>query len=450
MILKLFFSFLTAFWILGISQGYVLQGQDKDFIEITVQFDERNRLDVKGMMEQAGYEDRGEFLQLLQDLTGQDNWDRNLDKGDKFFIPKPVSETEIEMAPPDYGDAESEMLMPTQLMPKQEEYHPTYGSTFQRVLDRGYVICGTKDNFAGFSEKKFVEFEDRWVGFDADICRAIAVAVFGDIDAIDYVVVDGRTRFEFLIDGTIDVLSAATTYTFTRNVEKKLEFLPTTYYDGQGFIVRKTLGVSSAKQLDGAKICFSGSGTAKDNIKDFFKFHGLSYVPVEVPEDKKPKDLYIQGECDMYGTDRSGLASHRNGFPHPERHVILPEIISKEPLGPVVRYGDQQWSDIVRWTVYVLFLAEELGITSENIDEFKEHKNPTIQRFMGELNGKEDSYLGSKLGLDKLWSADVIRYIGNYEEIYERNLGENTPLRLKRGLNKLYTKGGLHYSPPLK
>ena len=177
MILKLFFSFLTAFWILGISQGYVLQGQDKDFIEITVQFDERNRLDIKGMMEQAGYEDRGEFLQLIQDLTGSENWDRNLDKGDKFFIPKPVSETEIEMGPPDYGDAESEMLMPTQLMPKQEEYNPTYGSTFQRVLDRGYVICGTKDNFAGFSEKKFVEFEDRWVGFDADICRAVAVAV---------------------------------------------------------------------------------------------------------------------------------------------------------------------------------------------------------------------------------------------------------------------------------
>ena len=152
----------------------------------------------------------------------------------------------------------------------------------------------------------------------------------------------------------------------------------------------------------------------------------------------------------MYGTDRSGLASHRNGFPHPERHVILPEIISKEPLGPVVRYGDQQWSDIVRWTVYVLFLAEELGITSENIDEFKEHKNPTIQRFMGELNGKEDAYLGSKLELYREWAAEIIRYIGNYEEIYERNLGENTPLRLKRGLNKLYTEGGLFYSPPLK
>ena len=449
MILKLFFSFITAFWILGISQGYVL-GQNEDFIEITVTFDERNRLDIKGMMEQAGYEDRGDFLQLIQDITGSENWDRNLDKGDKFFIPKPVSETEIELAPPDFGDAESEMMGTVELDPTPKVYNPTYGSTYSRVMDRGYVICGTKANFPGFSEKKLVEFEDRWVGFDADICRAVAVAVFGDIDAIEYEVVDGRTRFEFLIDGTIDVLSAATTYTFSRNVDKRLEFLPTTYYDGQGFIVRRTLGVSSAKQLNGAKICFSGSGTAKNNIKDFFKMHNLDYVPVEVPVDKKPKDLYIDGKCDMYGTDASGLASNRHGFKHPERHVILPEIISKEPLGPVVRYGDQQWSDIVRWTVYVLFLAEELGITSENIDEFKEHKNPTIQRFMGELNGKEDAYLGSKLGLYKEWAADVIRYIGNYEEIYERNVGENTPLRLKRGLNKLYTKGGLLYSPPLK
>ena len=450
MIHKLIFSLITVFWILGISQGYVLEGQEKDFIEITVQFDEQNRLDIKGMMEQAGYEDRGAFLELIQDITGSENWDRNLDKGDKFFMPKPVSEVEIELAPQDYGDAESEMMESVSIEQKPKEYLPTFGSTVKRIIDRGYVICGTKANFPGFSEKKFVDFEDKWVGFDADICRAFAIAVFGDASNIEYEVVDGRTRFEFLIDGTIDVLSAATTYTFSRNVVKKLEFMPTTYYDGQGFIVRKTLGVSSAKQLDGAKICFSSTGTAKDNIKDFFKLHGLTYEPVSVPVGKNTKDLYIAGECDMYGTDASGLASNRYGFKHPERHVILPEIISKEPLGPVVRYGDQQWSDIVRWTVYVLFLAEELGITSENVQDFKEHKNPTIQRFMGELNGKEDEYLGSKLGLHKLWAADVIELIGNYEEIYERNVGENTPLRLKRGLNKLYTKGGLHYSPPLK
>ena len=443
MIHKLFFSFITVFWILGISQGYVL-GQDNS-TEVEAQFTIRNRLDIDAMMKLAGYENRGDFLSIMEKVTGDYNWDRNVDKGDRFFIPKPIGMVEVEPV-----DAESEVMEIVEPKPEPEGYNPTYGSTYDRVMDRGYVICGTKANFPGFSEKKFVEFEDRWVGFDADICRAIAVAVFGDVDAIDYVVVDGRTRFEFLIDGTIDVLSAATTYTFSRNVDKRLEFLPTTYYDGQGFIVRRTLDVSSAKQLSGAKICFSGSGTAKNNIKDFFNLHNLDYVPIEVPVDKKPKDLYIDGKCDMYGTDASGLASNRHGFKHPERHVILPEIISKEPLGPVVRYGDQQWSDIVRWTVYVLFLAEELGITSENIEEFKEHKNPTIQRFMGELNGKEDAYLGSKLGLYKEWAADIIRYIGNYEEIYERNVGENTPLRLKRGLNKLYTKGGLLYSPPLK
>ena len=443
MIHKLFFSLITVFWILGISQGYVL-GQDNS-TEVEAQFTIRNRLDIDAMMKLAGYENRGDFLSIMEKVTGDYNWDRNVDKGDSFFIPKPIGMVDVEPV-----DAESEVMEIVKPEPKPEGYNPTYGTTYKRVMDRGYVICGTKANFPGFSEKKLVEFEDRWVGFDADICRAIAIAVFGDESAIEYEVVDGRTRFEFLIDGTIDVLSAATTYTFSRNVEKKLEFMPTTYYDGQGFIVRKTLGVSSAKQLHGAKICFSSTGTAKNNIKDFFKLHNLDYVPVSVPVNKKPKDLYIDGKCDMYGTDASGLASNRYGFKHPERHVILPEIISKEPLGPVVKYGDQQWSDIVRWTVYVLFLAEELGITSENIDDFKEHKNPSIQRFMGELNGKEDEYLGAKLGLHRLWAADVIRYIGNYEEIYERNVGENTPLRLKMGLNKLYTKGGLLYSPPLK
>ncbi len=443
MIHKLLFSFITVFWILGISQGYVL-GQDNS-TEVEAQFTIQNRLDIDAMMKLAGYENRGDFLTIMEKVTDDYNWDRNVKKGEKFFIPKPIGVIEVEPV-----DAEDEVMEIVELKLDPNDYNPTYGSTFKKVIERGYVICGTKANFPGFSEKKLVDFEDRWVGFDADICRAIAVAVFGDETNIEYEVVDGRTRFGYLIDGTIDVLSAATTYTFSRNVEKKLEFLPTTYYDGQGFIVRKTLGVSSAKQLHGAKICFSSTGTAKNNIKDFFKLHNLDYTPVSVPVDKKPKDLYIEGKCDMYGTDRSGLASHRYGFKHPERHVILPEIISKEPLGPVVRYGDQQWSDIVRWTVYVLFLAEELGITSENVQGFKEHKNPTIQRFMGELNGKEDAFLGTKLGLHQLWDADVIEQIGNYEEIYERNVGENTPLRLKRGLNKLYTKGGLLYSPPLK
>ena len=331
------------------------------------------------------------------------------------------------------------------------EYNPTYGSTLERVLDNGVVTCGTKMDFTGFSEKGWDEETGlEWSGFDVDICRAIAAAVFGDMTMIEFMVVDGKTRFSYLIDGSIDVLSAATTYTFTRNVSKKLEFLPTTYYDGQGFITRKTLGVSSAKQMEGAKICFSSTGTAAKNIQDFFQLHEINYIPVVVPVGEKSKDWYLDGKCDMYGTDRSGLASNRTTFKDAEWHIVLPEVISKEPLGPVVKYGDQKWSDIVRWTVYVLFIAEELGISSDNVDDFVEHKNPAIQRFMGERDGKDFPNLGAKMGLRSTWASDIIREVGNYAEIYERNLGPKTKLGLDRGLNKLYKDGGLLYAPPLR
>jgi len=331
------------------------------------------------------------------------------------------------------------------------EYIPAYSTTYDRVIKRGYVICGTNDEFPGFSQEKYTNEDGvRWTGFDVDMCRAVAVAIFGDSDAIEFEIVNGKTRFEFLRDGSIDMLSAATTYTYTRNVLKKLEFMPTTYYDGQGFIVRKTLGVSSAKQMQGARICFSGSGTAAKNIADFMKLHGITYIPVSVKPTEKTKNVYKRGDCDMYGTDRSGLASNRLSFDAPERHMILPEIISKEPLGPVVKYGDQKWSDIVRWTIYVLFIAEEMGINSHNIDQFIDNIDPNIQRFMGEKNGKDHPHLGAKLGLDASWSYNVIKLIGNYKEIYERNVGKDTPIGLERGLNKLYIHGGLLYAPPLK
>ena len=326
---------------------------------------------------------------------------------------------------------------------KKPEYLPTYGTTVQRVKARGKVICGTNPDFRGFSVLR-----GKAVGFDVDICRAVAAAMFGDSKAIEFIATNGKTRFEFLRDGTIDILSAATTYTFTRNVIKKLEFLPTTYYDGQGFIVRKTLGVSSAKQLEGAKICFSSTGTGAKNIADFFTKHEINYIPIPVPPDKNAKNIYLAGDCDMYGTDRSGLASNRLGFNDPSRHMILPEIISKEPLGPVVKYGDQKWSDIVRWSIYVLFIAEEMGINSKNIDSFIKNIDPNIQRFMGEKNGKDHPNLGAKLGLDATWSYDIIKQVGNYKEIYNRNITKI--LGLKRGLNQLYSHGGLLYAPPLK
>ena len=180
------------------------------------------------------------------------------------------------------------------------------------------------------------------------------------------------------------------------------------------------------------------------------KKHQIQYIPIEVPPNQKTKNVYKRGDCDMYGTDRSGLASNRLSFEDPERHMILPEIISKEPLGPVVRYGDQKWSDIVRWTVYVLFIAEEMGIDSNNIDRMKNNIDPYIQRFMGELNGIDHPHLGAKLGLDAKWSYNIIKQVGNYKEIYERNVGPDTPIGLQRGLNRLYSHGGLLYAPPLK
>ena len=333
----------------------------------------------------------------------------------------------------------------------KDEYFPAYGSTLARVKKRGYIICGTYPDFPGFSEEVEEAEESKvWVGFDIDICRAVASAVFGNQWRIQFIGINGRTRFERLIDGSIDVLSAATTWTFSRDVEKKLEYVATTYFDGQGFMVRKNLGVSSAKQLVGASVCFSGSSTAAQNIRDFFEYHEIRFVPIEISADQSVKELYAAGECDMYGTDRSGLASNRLSFDDPERHMILPEVISKEPLGPVVKYGDQQWADIVRWSIFVLFLAEEMEITQNNIDGFKQHKNPSIQRFMGERNGEEHPNLGIKLGLDKLWAYYIIKQLGNYKEIYERNVGINTPIGLNRGLNKLYIHGGLLYAPPLR
>lgn len=443
---------------------------NSDFIKIEALFNERNRLDLKAMMEASGFTDRGQFLSIMADLTGDENWDRNLDRGDIFYLPrsftiddedlkvKPINAT-VDNLDIEESDVDGAMQMvtlddhiSTSKPPSEQEYFPEFESTYRRVLDQGYVNCGTKEEFPGFSEQKFDDQHGgfKYFGFDVDLCRAVAAAVFGDPDAVEFVVVDGKTRFSFLINGDIDILSAATTYTFSRNVDKKLEFLPTTYYDGQGFITRKTLGVSSAKQMNGARVCFSGSGTAAQNIKDFFEKHMIKYKPVELDELIKPKDAYLERQCDMYGTDRSGLASNRLSFDKPDEHIILPEIISKEPLGPVVKYGDQRWSDIVKWTIYVLFLAEEWGITSKNVDDFFENEDPLIQRLMGERDGDKYNSLGEMLGLDPLWSYYIIKYVGNYEQIYNRNVGPDSPLGLKRGLNKMYTKGGLLYAPPLK
>jgi len=323
-----------------------------------------------------------------------------------------------------------------------EEYLPIYGQTVKRIRDRGFMICGSYDDIPGFSVSHGT---NHWEGFDVDICRAVAIAVMGEDWSMKTVKVNGKTRFEYLYDGTVDIISATTTWTYSRDVEWRMEFLPTTYYDGQGFIVRKSLGVKSAKDLAGARVCYSEESTAAQNIKDFFELWDVPYIPVPLKTGQIPVDFYIDGECDMYGTDRSALASKKSTFSDPSAHVVLPEIISKEPLGPAVKYGDQQFSDIARWAIYVLFLAEELGINQITIDDFGSHKNPIIQIFMGERGD-----LGAKLGIKETFAVDIITEIGNYEEIFDLYLGKDTRLGLDRGLNRLYNKGGLLYAPPLK
>ena len=338
-----------------------------------------------------------------------------------------------------------------------DEYNPIYGSTVNKIKERGYVICGVYDNQWGFSERTGQRITSPegdmyhiWEGFDADICKSFAIALFGDKDKIKFKTINGRTRFERLKDGTIDVLSATTTWTYTRDVIHGIEFLPTTFYDGQGFMVRRTLGAKSAKDLSRATVCYSIDTTAEQNIKDFFELWGMDYTPVGVYPDEDIVELYLDGNCDMYGIDRSALAGDRTKYPEPDKHMILPEVISKEPLGPAVRYGDQLWTDITRWSVYVFFIAEELGITSQNIDTFKENKDPKIQRFMGERDGDKFPHLGAKLGLNADWAYQIVKQIGNYEEIYEKYLGTETPLNLQRGYNKLYTEGGLLYAQPIR
>jgi len=492
--IKIFFAMITMFWILGISQGYVLQGSE--MIEIEAQFTIRNRLDIEAMMKLAGYTERGDFLMEMERATGDRNWDRSVDKGDTFIIPsmhKPERQFNeginyremMSLNPP--PDNETEETTVNSIIAKDEldalkkelerlkqvekkhkskhmsdtyqigaEYKPEFGSTVKRIQERGYVVCGTYADTPGFSEE-FLKRNDGkppgWDGFDIDICRAFAVALFLDKTKIKFIPINGRTRFERLFDGSIDILSATTTWTFSRDTDWRIEFLPTVFYDGQGFIVRKNLGVKSAKDMMNARVCFNTGSTAAQNIRDFFDKWQINFVPVPIPPSDSPKVYYLDNDCDMYGTDMSALAGHKARFQYPERHVILPEIISKEPLGPAVKYGDQLWSDIARWTIHVLFLAEELGITSRNIDDYMENIDPVIQRFVGERNGgdtPETNNLGIKLGLAANWSVEIIRQIGNYEEIYERHVGPNTDLGLKRGYNKLYTEGGLLYAPPLK
>ena len=315
--------------------------------------------------------------------------------------------------------------------------------TLEDVQARGVLNCVVSTGVAGFA---YPDDAGEWHGFDVDFCRATAAAVLGDPKAIKAVTSTGKTRFTLLNAGEGDVLWRNTTITFSRDVGVKLRFHGVNYYDGQGFMVPKSLGVSSAKELDGASVCIQTGTTTELNLADYFHSNGMKYEAVTIETNDEARQNYLAGRCDVYTTDASGLAATRSTFTDPDDHVVLPEIISKEPLGPATRHGDDQWSDIVTWVLNATVTAEEKGVTSANVDEMKANsKDPEVLRLLG-VEGNQ----GSELGLGDDWAYNIIKSVGNYGEIFERNIGVNTPIGLARGLNALWTDGGLQYSPPFR
>ncbi|AVO38095.1 amino acid ABC transporter substrate-binding protein [Pukyongiella litopenaei] len=316
--------------------------------------------------------------------------------------------------------------------------------TLDDVKARGKLNCGVATGVPGFA---FTDANGDWQGFDVAVCRAVAAAVLSDATAVEFVPTTGKTRFTALASGEIDMLARNTTWTFSRDVDLKFTFVGINYYDGQGFMVPKELGVSSAKELDGATVCIQTGTTTELNLADFFRINNISYEPVPIETNAEAQQQYLAGACDVYTTDASGLAATRASFENAGDHVILPEIISKEPLGPLVRHGDDEWGDVVRWTLNTLIAAEELGITSANVEEMSAAAGdkPEINRMLG-----TEGTLGEMLGLDAAWAKRAISVGGNYGEIFAKNIGEETPIGLARGLNAQWTDGGLMYAPPFR
>ncbi len=315
--------------------------------------------------------------------------------------------------------------------------------TLDDVKANGTLKCGVTTGLVGFAAP---DASGKWEGFDVSVCRAVAAAVLGDGEKVEFVPTTGQTRFTALASGEIDMLARNTTWTFSRDVDLKFTFVGVNYYDGQGFMVRKDLGVSSATELDGATVCIQTGTTTELNLADYFKANNMSYEPVPIETNAEAQQQYLAGACDVYTTDASGLAATRATFEDADAHMVLPEIISKEPLGPLVRHGDDQWGDIVRWTLNALIAAEELGVTSANLEEMaKGTNNPEINRLLG-----TEGDLGGMLGLGATWAKDAISVGGNYGEVFAANIGEGTPIALARGLNAQWTQGGLIYSPPFR
>jgi general L-amino acid transport system substrate-binding protein len=317
------------------------------------------------------------------------------------------------------------------------------GATFDAVKSKGFVQCGVSTGLPGFSS---VDVQGNWSGLDVDVCRAVAAAVFGDAGKIKYTPLTAKERFTALQSGEVDLLSRNTTWTLSRDAGLGVNFTGVSYYDGQGFMVKKDLGVSDAKELDGASICIQSGTTTELNLADWFRTHGLEYQPVVFDTADQVVGGFAAGRCDALTSDQSQLYALRIKLADPSSAMVLPNVISKEPLGPLVRQGDDQWFNIVKWTLFALVNAEELGITAANVESMKtSSKDPNVRRLLG-----AEGNFGEAMGLGADWAFQAVKQLGNYGEMFERNLGQATPLGISRGLNALWNQGGLQYAPPIR
>jgi general L-amino acid transport system substrate-binding protein len=317
------------------------------------------------------------------------------------------------------------------------------GGTLAAVKQRGDLVCGVSTGVTGFSA---ADSQGKWAGLDVDVCRAVAAAIFGSGDKVKFVPSTAQQRFPMLQSGEVDILSRNTTWTLTRDTANGFNFAPVTFFDGQGFLVPTKLGVKSAKELNGATVCVQPGTTTELNLSDYFRGNKMDFKPVVIGELNELEAAFVAGRCDVYTTDASGLASFRAARSgNPEAFMILPERISKEPLAPVVRQGDEDWYNVVCWVVYALIQAEESGITQANVEDLKKSEDPNMKRMLGVTPG-----MGKALNLDEDWMVKAVKAVGNYGEIFERNVGKNTPLKLERGQNDLWTRGGLMYAMPIR
>jgi general L-amino acid transport system substrate-binding protein len=314
--------------------------------------------------------------------------------------------------------------------------------TLKTIKDRGTLSCGVSQGLPGFSSP---DDKGNWTGIDVDVCRAIAAAVFNDPTKVKFVSLSAKDRFTALQSGEIDVLSRNTTWTISRDTSLGANFTGVTYYDGQGFMVKKSLKVNSALELNSASVCVQTGTTTELNLADYFKANNMKYEVIAFGTVDETVKAYESGRCDVFTDDSSGLYATRLKLTNPDDHVVLPEIISKEPLGPMVRHGDDQWFDIVKWTLFAMVTAEELGITQKNVDEMVKSDKPELKRVLG-----TDGNLGEQLGLTKDWVVRIVKAVGNYGEAFDRNVGAGSPLKIARGVNALWTKGGLQYAPPMR